>query len=462
MPETSPAPHAVERISENFFAVKSFATQAAALIQFSQPRDIVVNDIQKISYKGHKEGIPIRFWGKDNNLPHYREQLIADNNIVAILLQTKRDINFGTGPFAYKKMDVSDDGRINIKEVPMPDDAAEFFDRNNIEDYFLDSFKNEFIHCNIFTEFTRTNELKIDRIVNHDCKYVRLGEQNDLGKIINSYVSGSWATKEYQKEGICEYDREIFPVPMYNGTNEQIQFMLHTGDRFLNDGYYNSPTWFGSREWIELANLVPQWHLSNIKNGYTIRFHIQIPKGFFDVQAEGSTPEAIAKAKKSSDERKKQFTDDVNDILAGVSGAGRTLFTTYDVTNILGKKWPGVIIEPINVDIKDSAMLELFDKTNTAIISAQGIHQTLANIETAGKLSSGSEMRNAFNVYEGTKTTIPRKNILKAINLVKKINRWNPEIFFGFGSPELTTLDENPTGINKDAVVPAEASSKAA
>lgn len=453
----------IKKVSENISEVISFETGAAALVQFSTRRENYSNDIQKISYKGSKQGISIRFWGKDNNLPHYREQLVSDNNIVGPLAQTKRDLTYGTGLFAYKKKFVSDGGQTNIEEVRMPADAKDFFDRNNIDDYILDALKSFYLHANIFTEFTRTREGKIDRIVNHDCKYVRLGEQNSVGKILTAYISGSWAVKELAKDGPTEYDREIFDVPLYNpeAKKDQPQFLLHTGDRFLNDGYYNSPAWFGSREWIELANAVPAWHISNINNGYTIRFHIQVPSGYFDVRPDSDTPQALEHAKKATADKKQQFTNDVNKLLKGVDGTGRALFSTYETTGVLGKKWPGIIIEPINVDIKDKAMLELFEKTNTANISSQGIHPVLANIETAGKLSSGSEIRNAYIMYLAIKTPIPRMIVLKAINLVKKINGWDEDIHFGFGDTEITTLDDNPTGQNKDVAVSPDTSKAA-
>ena len=65
------------------------------IVSFSNPRTTTVNTIQKISYKGNKQGICIRFWGQDNSLPQYREQIVSDNNIVPTLIQTKRDITLG-------------------------------------------------------------------------------------------------------------------------------------------------------------------------------------------------------------------------------------------------------------------------------------------------------------------------------------------------------------------------------
>lgn len=440
-----------QELSENIAVVHSLEGNAA-IINFSH-RDNLTNTIHKISYKGNKNGIPIRMWGAENNLPHYREQIVSDNNIIGTLIKTQRDILIGTGLFAYKEVFVDDKGELNFKEVPIPEESKEFFEKVDIYDYFINAAKEYIFHSNVFTEFTRNAGGGIDSMRLQECKYTRLGEQNKRGIIDKAYISGSWATQEYQKDGVTEYDKEIFTIPMYNNNPDQPQkhFMLHTGDRLLNDGYYNSPTWWGSRPWIELANSIPLFHQANIKNGYTIRLHIQIPKGYFDEPIAQQTEELIKKAKQNSAEKKAAFMRDVNKMLAGLDNTGRTLYTEYDLANAIGKEWSGIKIEPINIDMKDEALLKLFTASNEANISGQGIHPTLANIESQGSLSSGSEMRNAYNVYVAVKTFVPRNILLKPLNtIVKRANGWDKDIFFGFGNQVLTTLDDDPTGVKRE------------
>lgn len=424
-----------------------------AIIEFSDIRDVSCNDVAKISYKGNKNGYSIRLWGRDNSLPQFREQVVAENNIVPTLLQTKRDITFGTGLFAYKNLEVSDEGKINIEEVPMPEMAEAFFDAVDIDDYLLEAAKSLFLHSNIFTEAIRSNKGDITWIGHQDCKYVRLGEQNRKGKIEKAFISGAWATTPYAKEGVTEFDREVFPLPLYDSKLKQPHFILHTGDRFFNDGYYNSPGWWGSLGWIQLANAIPIFHQANIDNGYTIRFHIKVPKDYFYTSPASDSIEALKSAREEEVRKKAEFMEMVNGVLAGKKNAGRALFTQFDLTAALGSQFPGITIEPINVDIKDKALLELFEKSNTANISSQGIHPTLANIETQGRLSSGSEIRNAFIMYLAIKTPIPRRILLKVIDLVKRENGWPQDIFYAFGDTEITTLDESPTGIKEDAAV---------
>ena len=337
----------------------------------------------------------------------------------------------------------------------MPKAAQEFFDRVDIYEYLMEAAKNLFMHANIFTEFIRKNDGTVDSIKVKDCKYVRLGEQNDQGRIEKAYISGAWAQMPYNKEGETPIDREITPVQLYIGREDvkQPKFILHTGDNFINDGYYNSPAWFGSMPWIELANAIPIYHQSNIKHGYTIRYHVKVPKGYFYTDPGTDAAEAITRAQSEEKNLRQEFMQQFNDLFAGKNNAGRALFTQFDINVAIGSTYPGITVEPINVDIKDEALLSLFEKSNTANISSQGIHPTLANIETQGRLSSGSEIRNALNMYLAIKTPTPRRILLKAINLVGKINGWDPEIHFGFSDTKITTLDDDPSGTTEDAAV---------
>jgi hypothetical protein len=72
--------------------------------------------------------------------------------------------------------------------------------------------------------------------------------------------------------------------------------------------------------------------------------------------------------------------------------------------------------------------------------------KTLAAVDTQGKLSSGSEMRNAYLVYMALKTNAIRSLLLQPLLEIKKINGWVGEVEFGFEDIEITKLDSNPTG----------------
>lgn len=387
-------------------------------------------------------------WGLKNDLPHRREALVKSNNIVGELLKTKRDITVGRGLIAYRR--VFEDGKKRMEQVEIPQKAQEFFDRNSIYHYLLASAQNLFMHGQFFPEFVRASGSARDKIFsirNMKAKHVRLEQQNEDGVTESVYFTKNWIVKRGSKRRT-----DVEKIPLYNpllmdSPPRASKFAMHIGEELIDDDYYYHPMWWGGREWIETANNVPIFHNSNLEHGYTIRWHIQYPKDYFksrttDVQGK----KAIQDAKTEEEQRKSEFIERMNELLAGVENVGRTVYTSYELNRTMQKEFPGVKITPLKADLKDEALLKLFDKSNQANISAQGIHPTLANIQTEGKLSVGAEIRNAFLMYVAIKTPVPRRLLLEPINLIKKMNGWDPDIHFGFQDMEITKLDENPTG----------------
>jgi len=385
-------------------------------------------------------------WGSKNDLPVYRENLVAENNIVPSLLATRRDITLGRGLYTYTER--YEDGKRITEEVEMPRPMREFFDANDIDDYLLTAARNLVMHGTVFTEFVRGSG-ENDRIVMisaKECRHVRAGEMDmDSGRIPYYYWSGGWGLRQDK----ATRDYPTYRVQNYDPGRTQKKFMLMTGDNLLClDEYYFTPYWWGSESWIKLANCIPDFHEANLKHGYSIRYHIEIPKGYFSNVnfSQLSNEKEFESAKEAANSAKQLFLDKLNKFLAGASNSGRTVVTEYEINMALGKDFPGIKIRPLEIDLQDEALLKLFEKSNQAVISAQGVHPTLANIETQGKLSSGSEIRNAFLMYVAIKTPLPRKTLLKPLELVGRENGWDRSIKIGFRDMEITTLAEEPTG----------------
>jgi len=442
----------VQRISDNAY----YLTEGNAMVTVFS--DTAVSDdigkIKSVTAKNSPDQGNIQSWGIDNDTPTAREKLVADNNITPSLISTKRDITLGQGIIAYQEY--FEEGERKIKEVPMPDQVNEFFENSkmDLDDYLRNAANELTFHANVYTEFIRekADSKKIASIQVLKCKHVRAEEMDDAGNINNFFWCGNW-----NPERSSRLKYPVFKIPAYNfdEENKQTKFILHTGDDLLNiDGYYYSPFWWGAKAWIELANSIPDFHQSNLKHGYNIRYHIEIPKDYFSgFSPAANTPQDMEESKKRETEAKRILLQKLNDFLAGTGNSGRAMVTEYELNRAMGKEFPGIKITPLKVDLQDKALLELFEKSNQANVSAQGIHPTLANIETQGKLSSGSEIRNAFLLYVAVKTPLPRKILLKPLNLIKKINGWPKDIYFGFKDIVLQTLDENSSAMAEKTIV---------
>lgn len=391
------------------------------------------------------QNVEIMSWGKNNLLPQDREALVLDSNIVGELIGTKRDITLGSGLIAYKER--FEDGTRIVDEVEWPAEAKAYFDNmkdspgeQSLEEYLRATARDVMMHANTWTEFIRDGNGQIMYHRSLKARHMRPQKHNAEGKIENWFWSGNW--KEKNKP-------EFIPkvIPNYRGGTKQNKFVLHAYDDILSDDYLGIPTWWGGRAWVECANAIPIFHINNLRNGYTIRYHIEIPKDYFtDNTATDQTRTKKDNRAELEKEARLKFLSKLNAFLAGYENAGRAIVTEYEINRAAGKEFPGIKITPLNVDLKDKALLELFASSNDANISAQGLHPVLAGIQTQGKLSSGSDIRNAFLMYVAIKAPVKRNVILQPINLLHRLNNWDPSVKWGFRDIEITKLDENPTG----------------
>lgn len=432
----------VEKLDENIWVLRTSAGGVMVNTKSSTGK-ITPDEGQIISVskaaEGSKGPVKIKYWGKNNLLPQEREKLAAANNIIPEMIGTKRDILVAKGLFTYREEIV--DGEVKIIPVPMPAEMEAFFKKINIRKYLRAQAKNLIMHANTFTEFVGKLGGPVTSIKAIECRHIRLEEQDEYGESQNFYLSTKWDDLKHK-------DAKIYKVPRYNPETQQTKGIYHTGDDLFHNDYYYSPRWWGGKDWIMLSNRVPIFHNRNLDNGYLIRWQIEIPKDYFrDNTTAEQSPDGIKNAKEAENQARKKFIEKLNSFLLAEDGAGRAVITTYEINRQLGKEFPGIKITPFSVDIKDEALLKLFDKSNDANISSQGLPPALANIQKPGRdAASGTETRNSYLMHVATKTATPREILLEPIYLVAERNGWPADIKIGFREVELATLDKEPTG----------------
>lgn len=438
----------MEHLSENIY----FEPNSGTMIQF-RSRDR--KDIGRVAHHTILSGDrPIMYWGADNDLPMYREITLMDNNIMGELINTKRSIILGNGLQPYREEINDKNERIKVP-ILIPNEVSDWMEKSEFHDLALKPGARElFFHANIFTEFLedRSGKGSIASAKTLLCRNTRAVKKNKQGIIPTYLHSSAWNLKQRDLE---EYTAKPISLPNYKLNTNATKSVYHVGDDLFNDGYYYHPAYWGGKEWIELSNVIPKFHKANISHGYNIRFHIEIPDGYFLNKTElrrakdKNNESEIDKCHQEAKGRRQVFIDKMNAYLAGEKNAGRAIYTGYRFDAKFGKEYPGIRITPITADLKDESMLKLFEKSNQANISSQGIHPTLANIETQGKLSSGSEMRNAFNFYVAVKAPFYRDILLKPWKEIWRLNGWKakyPDMKWGFEDTTLSKLDDDKSG----------------
>jgi hypothetical protein len=369
--------------------------------------------------------------------------VITENNISPEILNTKAKFIIGKG-IRYYITEIKDgkEKKLLIKDA----EIDQFLKRSNIFETLDNSAKDAQYFGNGFIEVIK----KMNGIhsISHIDATISRAEEAEGGIIPAYFLCGNWAKPKYV-EGDDNMEEgnvirvEAFPFDEDWNYDEAYldsipaKSIYHFKEYTPGYPYYSLPSWYGTMKWIKLANAIPEWHLSGMTNGYAIRYIIEVNERYF---ARFTDQEQIQSAKAKLEE-------DLKTCLAGKDNAGKSIYTVMPDEQYREK---GLIrITPIQTHLHDEAFTVLFDHSNTATTSGFAIDPTLCGIETQGKMSSGSEKREAYDIWLKLHANRQRAKFTKLMDAISAINGWvkrYPTLEWGFENVELTTLDVTPTG----------------
>ncbi|WP_126244131.1 hypothetical protein [Chitinophaga rhizosphaerae] len=354
--------------------------------------------------------------------------LIKNNNLQLPLLNTNVDFLVGNGVGIFRR-DFSS-GKSKLVPALNPEIEA-WLDRNDVDD-IMDKLATDFFYLgNFFLEGRLQGDRRVYSVKHQHATDVRAELINQrTGKIEHYYLGDFLSGKAKYVEGNPERST-VQRVRSFNAIYPPAKFIWHGRKYFPGQKYYGIPSWWGVKTWIRLANQIPIFHLSGLTKGYNIRWHIKIPLSYFDQFPPGE---------KSA--REEELMVQLDQLLSGAENHGKAFISRFQ-----DGKYPEWKIEPLKGELYDEAYRDTYQQSNTALSSANGVDPSLAGYDTTGKLSSGSEKKNSYNIHVALKTPRPRKILLSWLYDVARLNRWDPTIEFGFKDFEITTLDENPTGV---------------
>ena len=225
-----------------------------------------------------------------------------------------------------------------------------------------------------------------------DSTEVRLEKENEQNIIENAYISTDWnSIKNNDTEGIEE---DIEKIPIFVKETTEANSLIYRREYSPEHRYYGMPDYVGALHWIDISYKIPTFNLTRFKNGF-------MPSAVVDLVGEppeGMTPEDYIK-----DVVIPKFTDEGNN--------SKILFQMVDSqenkTNV--QLFDG---------IKDGDFTELQALADQNIISAHRWHPSLSGIQTAGKLGTSQEIRNAFELVNNTVIRGYKNCLLPVFNMM--------------------------------------------
>jgi hypothetical protein len=343
-----------------------------------------------------------------------------------------------------------------ILESELDPKIRTFFVRNDYPKQLLLAAGDLVLNAQFTPQYTRqtshvvANSPEIYEVATQRALYIRSGETTTTGEAANWYLNGSWGSKGFNAE-------DTVVIPYHDPKISQNTFIKRFGDPFLTDNAYYLPTWEGSRWWIELANLIPQYHIANLKKGWFPRWHIEIPDGFFDdpklfPDIEALDEKGFAAYEAFIEGGRLAFQTEMKGALGGYENASGVIITDYQLNELKSKLPIGVTITALKAEIHHEAYVALFDASNIAIISAQGMSPEIAGVQTAHALA-GANYREALQLYQILQLPVQQNMLLDAFFRLPTIwNGWThggKPIEWAIENVSLLTQDTSKTGDTK-------------
>lgn len=410
---------------------------------------------------------PIEFmpWGKDNDLPNQLIEKSYANTTVAANLEHNAKMGYGDTLMVVRK--VVTDGKLKHVPVLRSDPGASeiftFLEDNNLPLLLQEQIHDQTLLHNGFVELILNNEgTKIVRIVHKEGLYSRLSVADEkTGEIEWHGYSANWTNDEKRDEdleitALLDYDAPLYDlkrrlglVAYSNGKKKaenHRRYVMHIAQPSPGRFYYQKAYWWSIFEssWYDFACAIPEFKLNLLKNQMVLKYHIQIAAGFFErlFKSEGITDDN----KKA--ERQKAFYKDMEDFLSTSENAGKNFVSDIFYDPNSGKEHPDVVIKPIESFIKGGEYIEDSEEATNVISNAMGVHPSLQGASPGkNKTINGTEARELFIIKQAMMKPL-RDLVLQPLQIVKIINKWDPDIDFVIPHIQLTTLDEG-TGSKK-------------
>lgn len=240
---------------------------------------------------------------------------------------------------------------------------------------------------------------KIVSIYHTPAEQIRSGKADDNGKIHDYYVSWDWTQyrkKKFKPQKIKAFD----PADRSEGKQ-----MLFVKQYRPNQYYYSTPAYFGGMNWILLDDMVSEFHLNNIENGFFPSSVVQ----FFN----GEPPQE--EKRKIEQSFMSKFTGKGQSKIVFVYNENQDEKVAFDTH------------EPANIDKR---FRELSPEIPKNIMVAHRVPSPLLfGIRDSTGLGNNAEELESSSLLMNKMVIIPfQKIILETLGKVFKINNWKTEI----------------------------------
>ena len=253
---------------------------------------------------------------------------------------------------------------------------------------------------------------RIAEIYHVPVERLRVGRPDKLGKITKYYISTDWGN--YRKKEHMPYSVPAFDI---NDRTSPSQ-IIYSGTYSPGMDIYYTPDYASATNWCLTDQLTSEFHLSNIKNGFSPSYFISMNNGI------------------PSEEERIAIENQIKNKFSGATNAGKFVLSFNDDASRQPTITP---VEVSNADKQYTVLNELC--IQNIMIGHRVTSPMLLGVKTEGQLGGRNELLEAFDLYLNTVIIPYQKVLMKAINKILIVNGINLKVNVKQTSPISTRFD---------------------
>jgi predicted transcriptional regulator len=338
-----------------------------------------MNEYKSISLASHKvpefkEADSKQGWvknGEDDMYPNYLLDLFNRSSVHNSLVLGRSSYIYGKGlQTTHPKVDAfiqSNGGKESLNEV------------------FKKCIIDEELNGGYYLEIVRSFEGGIATISHLTYAYTRSNEDNTMFYFCRRFAD---KTKRPKKT-----DDDVIPLPVYKEKGTDPKSVLFVKNYRPAVRTYSLPDYVGANAAIETNIEINNYHLNNIKNGFSGGFLINFKNG------------------KPTPEEEKQIYRDIEEQHTGTDAAGRIVLIFSEGSSDA----PDII--PLTPNDLDKVFEQLRkDTTEEIMVGHRVVSPMLFGIKSEGQLGGTTELLTAFEIFKSTVIREKQQAFLEVFN----------------------------------------------
>jgi hypothetical protein len=401
-------------------------------------------------------------WGLGNDHPQQVIKKVSQSPETLSLLEFYYTALYGDGLVAEVPSGQTDKhGNMLYKTCNEPE-ILDWIELSNLPEWFFEACMDATYFGNTFEELIKSKDSRFITQINHqESAFARYRQRTDSGIITDVIMNANWP----QATADDEYSVPVSLIDRYDAlriekvrASNKMKFMHPVSFSSPGKVDYQSPGWQSILEsaWYDVSISVPLYKKALMRNQMTIKYHIEVPFGFWVTHAkwrlEKDWMEMPPEEKKAL---QKVILDEMNEFLSNIDNTGKSFISTYGINPHDGKEVEGVKIKTIDDKLKDGAYLEDSQEASAHIIRSLGLTPAVVGHFTGKGMGagSGSDARIHMNILNN-RLAPRRHSMIQPLEFVARFNGWKDKWpGFRWRAKEITleTLDKSHQTTNKES-----------